>query len=764
VDAYLASGESIPIEEWAEMKCSSSPTFLFWLQVLNLEELLLAFVRSLRQGDYQLFKECLKQMIPWFYLFDHIHYARWLSVHIKDLQELPEKCPEVDHQFNLGNFVVRKTRNPFSALAIDQAHEQHNAEIKGSGGAIGLLQDPAALHRWSVAGPEVSRLIAEFLDDADSGEVCHHEQYEAYQTKFTSKTKVLKESFEHFGNPFLNSSEYLITLDSGVMLEEDRAKTLQTANSKGVELFESFVRERLEEGSTKSVFASMKKNNIKIFAKDKKCNSSEAKPLNALKNDVRLFSRLFIACQNRKMDLDNFFQYENQTYPPCFSLNGEMRTCTKSDLVPILEQLAQCHIFSGTCDVAVYDGSALANIISPRKSRIFKEYAEEFITAVRQDAVSIGASRKDLVFDLYSKGGLKNAIQIKRGVGLRRQVVNTNHLPKNWPDFLRNSQNKEDLFELLGRHAASDSGFASLVSHVRNSFVCSPNTRTSLVSSFSSELAEADGRIILHAYDGVLHGAKIIVIRTVDTDVLVLAISFFFALAGLGLQELWIHFGVGNRRRYIAAHKVAENLGEQKSVALRAFHAFTGCDTVSSFSLIGKTRAWNGWLKFDEVTEAFAYIALPQNNLNAKVFELLERYVVLLYDNECVGLSLSQTRKVLFTSKSRSLEHMPPTFAALQQHILRAAFQSGHLWGQALKSNPVVPNVQEWGWCKNQQGELVPNWSNLPPVSDVCRELVKCGCRSGCSFRCSCRTAGLFAAVSLQRDLLVWRILWQRGS
>ena len=47
-------------------------------------------------------------------------------------------------------------------MAIDQAHEQANAVIKGEGGAIGVTEDPSALRRWMVAGPKVSRLATEY--------------------------------------------------------------------------------------------------------------------------------------------------------------------------------------------------------------------------------------------------------------------------------------------------------------------------------------------------------------------------------------------------------------------------------------------------------------------------------------------------------------------------------------------------------------------------------------------------------------------------
>ena len=39
--------------------------------------------------------------------------------------------------------MVNKTGDESSAMAIDQCHEQNNAVVKGSGGAIGLMDNPA---------------------------------------------------------------------------------------------------------------------------------------------------------------------------------------------------------------------------------------------------------------------------------------------------------------------------------------------------------------------------------------------------------------------------------------------------------------------------------------------------------------------------------------------------------------------------------------------------------------------------------------------
>ena len=58
------------------------------------------------------------------------------------------------------------------------------------------------------------------------------------------------------------------------------------------------------------------------------------------------------------------------------------------------------------------------------------------------------------------------------------------------------------------------------------------------------------------------------------------------------LKELWIDFGLNKHHRYISAHGIVKALGKEKTEALPYFHAFTRCDTVSSFNGMGKDKAW----------------------------------------------------------------------------------------------------------------------------------------------------------------------------
>ena len=122
-------------------------------------------------------------------LHDHglsVSYDRVLEI-----SALEHKHPGVFQEFQSGKSVVFKSSRTSSAIAIDQAHEKTNAVIKGEGGAIGVTEDPSALRRWMVAGPEVSHLATgyEIVSEAkDANEkVRHHEQTARAQLQFCEK-------------------------------------------------------------------------------------------------------------------------------------------------------------------------------------------------------------------------------------------------------------------------------------------------------------------------------------------------------------------------------------------------------------------------------------------------------------------------------------------------------------------------------------------------------------------------------------------------
>ena len=96
----------------------------------------------------------------------------------------------------------------------------------------------------------------------------------------------------------------------------------------------------------------------------------------------------------------------------------------------------------------IIDGSALVNVLPPRTSKTFAEYAEmDFLPKV--DAYAKKYLRTDIVFDTYQESSLKSETRSKRGMGDRRRVTETGKLPRNWHNFLRLSAKKTKLFHYL---------------------------------------------------------------------------------------------------------------------------------------------------------------------------------------------------------------------------------------------------------------------------------------------------------------------------
>ena len=93
--------------------------------------------------------------------------------------------------------------------------------------------------------------------------------------------------------------------------------------------------------------------------------------------------------------------------------------------------------------------------------------------------------------------------------------------------------------------------------------------------------------------------------------------------------------------------------------------------------------------------------------------------------------------------KKSNVKLIPPARGALEQHLNRATYQGGYIWGQLLLSTPTLPSPTNWGWIKNSSGLYEPNWSKLPDASKVCYELVCCKCKKGCVGRCKCKKAAL---------------------
>ena len=186
---------------------------------------------------------------------------------------------------------------------------------------------------------------------------------------------------------------------------------------------------------------------------------------------------------------------------------------------------------------------------------------------------------------------IKRATRIKRGEGHRYHVTLQTHIPRNWNLFLRNSENKTQLFKCLAeniiRKVALEEGKQLYCSHEDIIITNPDNLDVSAISPCTHE--EADTRIFVHLKDAVRKGCSNIAIRATDTDIIILVSALFEDIAG---QKLGVHFGTNKRLRIIHIHDIFERLGSQRCKALLFFHALTGADSTAAFVAFSKISAW----------------------------------------------------------------------------------------------------------------------------------------------------------------------------
>ena len=100
-----------------------------------------------------------------------------------------------------GNFVVARTNDDFSSMALDQRHEQLNKDIKGDGGMVGVTEDEEKFRNWTICSPETARAVVEFeegtvLQQRQHGSFHHHEDSNSFQIRFAKHVNDLLTEFE----------------------------------------------------------------------------------------------------------------------------------------------------------------------------------------------------------------------------------------------------------------------------------------------------------------------------------------------------------------------------------------------------------------------------------------------------------------------------------------------------------------------------------------------------------------------------------------
>ena len=166
--------------------------------------------------------------------------------------------------------------------------------------------------------------------------------------------------------------------------------------------------------------------------------------------------------------------------------------------------------------------------------------------------------------------------------------------------------------------------------------------------------------------------------------------------------DLICQFGFGDKKKYHCIKTIASSIGPDKCKALPFFHAFSGCDTVSSFYGHSKTKIWDSWFKssnMEQITNIFTELSNQPKEITSTQIDIIEEFLMSVYYPKSNNLeSIDIERFNHFTRLSDpNLRTLPPSRNGLTEHIKRAALQAGWIWAEAV-ANDEQQNPELWDW------------------------------------------------------------------
>ena len=147
----------------------------FWLSFIDMVGLLFNTIYVCRLGRWELLLECIRDIIPYAFAYDHVNYARYLTVMLGDMLSLKETFPEVYHQCVSGNFAAQLSDGVFSRVETDKVIEMTlNKDTKTFGGTTGFSTNVGAVKRWEVNASYRAALRSIFHQYLNFSQSHHH--------------------------------------------------------------------------------------------------------------------------------------------------------------------------------------------------------------------------------------------------------------------------------------------------------------------------------------------------------------------------------------------------------------------------------------------------------------------------------------------------------------------------------------------------------------------------------------------------------------
>ena len=589
-------------EEFDRFTESCGPNAQFWSEFIDMVGLLLCFLRSTRTGNWLMHLACLQEMLPWMVAYDRTNYSRYLPVYILQMKCLPETHPDAYEEFLAGNFAVqRKEGNAFSRIAHDQTIEVTiNRDTKTSGGLIGKTLRHESVNQWIWTAADkaqfyqcskdlsgMRRAGVETHKDGSTARVKHDEEI---VQKVMATVKNLVDPFTH--------QEVITHVASGKHATPGIETDLLTAGQVGLKEVHTFANDRLNPDGDVDFHDPLPKIKLRTFASFTQ-KTKEVTKKDYHQETTAVFAQLYDCAQRGKVNRDELLSYELTSVPRSLAdPDGAKLSAVKADLLHILRDEAETVPLPLPPNTThIVDAMAVLQSLDPKNT--YDHLAlQDFKLLLKGTG---NAAIVHWVVDTYPLVSIKHAKHAQRDdvVGVLHYSIKSGNqpVPKQYKKALRCGPYKEELLTFLLKTWTDDGDgeFVTLLAN-RTVYVTSGKTCVRLARSdagcnasvpqddLTCDHEEADTRLLLHAKHASLESDTPILIRSPDTDVLVLSVFL------CSKEQLPLLFRAQKNKAwsYINVTNIAENLGPDVCAGLPGMHAFSGCDSTSRFAGHGK--------------------------------------------------------------------------------------------------------------------------------------------------------------------------------
>jgi hypothetical protein len=721
----------------------------FWMSYIDMVEgTLLNLLRASRERNWNLHLFSIKSMIPWCFAYDKMNYARYLTVYLSQMELLPIEHPEVHQHFLNGSFSTQMSNNnPFGCIPVDQTIEVTvNKDTQTQGGTTKFSLKPGAVKRYYITAEYRSAFLNQLRKfvDVSNSEFPHTDLQSTRMQNDEDAVSRVVSTIKNWINPFSQKHE-LVIISTGIEATPNIKTDLLNAIKVGEHKYENFKTEQFKSmPPIKKFYDPMKLCKLQTFSSmcKKQVISCQGRSI-ILKADRALFGKIIVIAQTRNLRMQDILCHSLGPLPwPLATPEGLLRKTNKATLAAYLQKDIPTVESIPLNSATIIDGMNLVQRIKGHQIN-FGEVATDLLSMILREGHE--SNRIDVVFDRYQGQSIKNSERMKRGQhpGINpHNYITAALIVRQWRKFLEQTSNKTALiFYLVAewkkpQHSERLKNKILYVTCEEKCFKITYDSNQEILD-LSSTHEEADGRLLLHANHAAKEGCKAILISSGDTDVLILCLAFQDFIKAPLFQKS----SNTSRTKILDIRKIAHNVGNDVCKALIGFHAFTGCDVVSSFAGKGKIGALK-LLNTNNSHDIFTNLG-SEWAVSEEMMQKLEQFTCSMYSTNSHITMINELRYHLFCAKNGEIEshQLPPCQDSLKKHIQRANYQAA-IWKRSLENDPgtLTPIGRGWKYVKvNGEEQLEIDWMDSQPAPQAVLDLLACTCTKICKLpKCIC--------------------------